>query len=147
MVATPDDRIMKKKKRKMGEEEEEEEEEEEQETAISDKQPPPPARTGAFWSEDVWGRRLTCPITHQLFADPVMASDGFLYERSAIERWFAARRTSPLMGNVPMDGVFHAVPTARAEVAAFLSSLPLERRRVWRRWSRPRSARPWPGAD
>lgn len=90
---------------------------------------------GVYWSEDVWGRRLTCPITHQLFADPVMASDGFLYERAALERWFAARRTSPLT-NAAIDGVFHAVPTVRAEVDAFLSSLPLERRRVWRRWSR-----------
>lgn len=94
-----------------------------------------PARAGAYWSEDVWGRRLTCPITHQLFADPVMASDGFLYERAALERWFAARRTSPLT-NAPIDGVFHAVPTVRAEVDAFLSSMSLERRRVWRRWSR-----------
>lgn len=45
---------------------------------VVDDVPPPPARAGAYWSEDVWGRRLTCPITHQLFADPVMASDGTL---------------------------------------------------------------------
>lgn len=134
MTPTSPDRN--KKKRKFLEEEEEEEELKKNEEALPVAAAPPAARAGAFWSEDVWGRRLTCPITHQLFADPVMASDGFLYERSAIERWFAARRTSPLMGNTPMDGVFHAVPTVRAEVDAFLSSLPLERQRVWRRWSR-----------
>jgi|SaaInlV_125m_DNA_1040241.scaffolds.fasta_scaffold01112_2 hypothetical protein len=30
----------------------------------------------------------TCPITHALFLDPVMANDGHVYERKAIEDWF-----------------------------------------------------------
>ena len=34
---------------------------------------------------------LTCPITRQLFVDPVMAADGFSYERDAIEKWFRLR--------------------------------------------------------
>ncbi|KAH8046496.1 hypothetical protein JL720_16357 [Aureococcus anophagefferens] len=33
---------------------------------------------------------LLCPITHELFRDPVFLADGHAYERSAIERWFAA---------------------------------------------------------
>ena len=43
--------------------------------------------------------QLTCPISHELFVDPVFcAGDGQTYERSAIEEWFKERRTSPLNG-------------------------------------------------
>jgi hypothetical protein len=37
-----------------------------------------------------------CPITMELMKDPVMASDGHVYERSAIEEWFQQHDTSPL---------------------------------------------------
>jgi|TARA_R110000851_G_scaffold332317_1_gene508083 hypothetical protein len=41
--------------------------------------------------------KLTCPITYELFEDPVFcAGDGQTYERSAIEEWFKENRTSPL---------------------------------------------------
>ena len=30
---------------------------------------------------------LLCPITQEVMVEPVIASDGFTYERSAIERW------------------------------------------------------------
>ena len=40
---------------------------------------------------------LICPITYEMPAEPVYAEDGRLYERSAIEQWFAAdNRSSPL---------------------------------------------------
>ena len=39
-----------------------------------------------------------CPITHRRMKDPVMTSDGYTFERRAIERWFARERTSPLTG-------------------------------------------------
>ena len=29
-----------------------------------------------------------CPVTHELPIAPVMAKDGVVYERAAIERWF-----------------------------------------------------------
>ena len=32
---------------------------------------------------------VCCPITHMLMLDPVLASDGVVYERYAIERWIA----------------------------------------------------------
>ena len=34
-------------------------------------------------------RDLLCPISHALMMDPVVAEDGFTYERQAIEQWFA----------------------------------------------------------
>jgi len=42
---------------------------------------------------------LECPITGDLFVDPVMTVDGQTYERSAIEHWFRdGHRTSPATG-------------------------------------------------
>jgi len=40
---------------------------------------------------------LTCPITLELFVDPVLASDGYTYERSAIVEWIQYKNgTSPM---------------------------------------------------
>ena len=37
-----------------------------------------------------------CPITYELLREPVVAQDGYTYERAAIEKWFLSRETSPL---------------------------------------------------
>ena len=39
---------------------------------------------------------LVCPITFSLPVDPVMAEDGKVYERSAIEEWLKKQRKSPV---------------------------------------------------
>mmetsp|Transcript_8626 Transcript_8626/g.18330 ORF Transcript_8626/g.18330 Transcript_8626/m.18330 type:complete len:486 (+) Transcript_8626:43-1500(+) len=39
---------------------------------------------------------MRCPITQDIMIDPVVASDGFTYERSAIQKWIAKRGTSPM---------------------------------------------------
>lgn len=41
-----------------------------------------------------------CPITQELFHDPVMTADGQTYERSAIEDWLKKHNTSPLTGKL-----------------------------------------------
>ena len=38
---------------------------------------------------------FVCPITTEVFVDPVTAADGHSYERSAIERWLLDHNTSP----------------------------------------------------
>lgn len=38
---------------------------------------------------------LRCPITLELFRDPVLAGDGHVYEREAITRWISEYGTSP----------------------------------------------------
>lgn len=49
---------------------------------------------------------MVCPITHEMFVDPVVAQDGFTYERSAILDWFTkciahtGQVTSPLTNAV-----------------------------------------------
>ena len=39
---------------------------------------------------------LLCPITEELFFDPVMTCDGQTYERKAIEYWLQSHDTSPV---------------------------------------------------
>jgi len=39
---------------------------------------------------------LVCPISLQLFQDPVVAEDGHTYEREAIIEWIRLNGTSPL---------------------------------------------------
>ena len=41
---------------------------------------------------------ICCPITKQIFFDPVLASDGFVYEKDAIIKWFNNSDISPMTG-------------------------------------------------
>jgi hypothetical protein len=45
-------------------------------------------------------KHLICPITDELFVDPVIASDGYTYERAAILDWFNEYHKSPKTGAV-----------------------------------------------
>lgn len=47
-----------------------------------------------------------CPITKDIMKDPVVASDGFSYERDAITRWIASNRISP-MTRQPLGADLH----------------------------------------
>ncbi|KAK9809032.1 hypothetical protein WJX72_008192 [[Myrmecia] bisecta] len=38
---------------------------------------------------------IHCPITMEIMRDPVLAADGYTYERSAIEKWLRTSNTSP----------------------------------------------------
>jgi ubiquitin-protein ligase len=46
---------------------------------------------------------IVCPISHSVFEDPVITSDGFTYERLSIERWFQIRHSSPSTGLLLSD--------------------------------------------
>ncbi len=39
---------------------------------------------------------LICPITWEIFRDPIIAKDGHVYEREAITTWILQNGTSPL---------------------------------------------------
>ena len=61
-----------------------------------------------------------CPITHQPMTEPVVAMDGYTYERLAIEKWFAKKVSSPKVGE-PLDSARIVVNwTLRAEMAEWL---------------------------
>lgn len=41
---------------------------------------------------------ICCPISFEIFRDPVRAADGHTYERKYIEKWFKTHDTSPWTG-------------------------------------------------
>lgn len=41
---------------------------------------------------------LLCPISQEIFEDPVSTSDGHTYEKKAIENWLQNHCTSPITG-------------------------------------------------
>jgi hypothetical protein len=46
---------------------------------------------------------LLCPITLEKLTDPVIAADGFTYERSAIEGWFSSGKVTSPSTNEPLS--------------------------------------------
>lgn len=51
-------------------------------------------------SSDDDANSLCCPITLELFRDPVKADDGHVYERQSITNWLTKHGTSPLTRQV-----------------------------------------------
>jgi hypothetical protein len=45
---------------------------------------------------------FVCPISQAIFTDPVVASDGFTYDRSQIETWLGAHHGTSPMTNAPL---------------------------------------------
>ena len=70
--------------------------------------PPPAYKVEELQCTAHLPRSIVCPITSLPMADPVVTSDGHSYEREAILRWFATRRTSPCTGMV-LDTT-HVIP-------------------------------------
>ena len=77
---------------------------------------------------------LICPITYEMPAEPVYAEDGRLYERSAIEQWFAVDNRSSPMTKLPMGTRLVDAVQVRNVIERIVESgeLPEERAREWR---------------
>lgn len=56
---------------------------------------------------------FTCPITHDPFTNPVLAQDGHMYERSAIERWFTTSNRSPITNNRMNTTLIPVIPVRK----------------------------------
>lgn len=41
-------------------------------------------------------RQYLCPITTDIMTDPVLCTDGHVYEKTAIQQWLSAHNTSPI---------------------------------------------------
>ena len=79
---------------------------------------------------------LTCPITLEVFHDPVIAADGHTYERTAITQWIQDNGTSPLTRQPlsvddlqPNDELKHLTANARRASRRVRSLLPLKQER------------------
>ncbi|NXX75723.1 WSDU1 protein, partial [Urocolius indicus] len=46
-----------------------------------------------------------CPITRELMKDPVIAADGYSYEKEAMENWLSSNRRSSPMTNLPLPSL------------------------------------------
>ena len=58
----------------------------------------PPAPAKATLQISKLPQEVVCPITQAIMSDPVMAADGFTYERAAITDWLEHKDTSPITG-------------------------------------------------
>eukprot|EP00892_Ulva_mutabilis_P003541 jgi/Ulvmu1/1559/UM110_0022.1 len=64
-----------------------------------------------------------CPISREVMENPVLASDGHVYERAQIEAWLKAHQTSP-MTNMAMRPEVRPVLSLRSEIQAFKQRFP-----------------------
>eukprot|EP00727_Mastigamoeba_balamuthi_P010424 m51a1_g6003 hypothetical protein (630) ;mRNA; r:26270-32033 len=61
-----------------------------------------------------------CPITMELMGDPVVAPDGFTYEREAITHWLVhGKKTSPMTGQAMPPGPLVPTIALRSAIKAF----------------------------
>ena len=66
---------------------------------------------------------LRCPLTLDLFCDPVSAADGHTYERVAIEEWLATgSRTSPTTNEPLQSTTLIPQHTVKKLVCAFMDT-------------------------
>ena len=65
---------------------------------------------------------LRCPLTLDLFCDPVTAADGHTYERVAIEEWLKTKGTSPMTQEPLTDTRLIPQYTVKKLVCAFMDT-------------------------
>lgn len=56
----------------------------------------------AFQSEVETPDEYLCPITHEVMTDPIIAADGYTYERIAMEAWLKSGKVISPMTNAPL---------------------------------------------
>lgn len=61
-----------------------------------------------------------CPISRQLMWDPVVAQDGYTYERCNIERWLGTKPQSPMTGSpLPTPAVLNPNQHVKSAIRSF----------------------------
>jgi len=68
--------------------------------------------------------QLCCPISHHIFLQPVVASDGHVYEKQLIERWHKENKSSPLIPDIMLSDNFQDCLFVKTLVNNFMSSHP-----------------------
>lgn len=62
-----------------------------------------------------------CPITHEIMREPVKCSDGFIYEKAAINEWFlCGKYTSPMTNASLSDTSITPAIALRNAICTFL---------------------------
>lgn len=68
-------------------------------------------------------QNFICPITQQVFGEPVLADDGNIYEKEAIEEWFKTKHTSPITRE-KMSEKFVPVNFIKSMISEYLEKNP-----------------------
>merc|ERR1712232_467439 len=76
------------------------------------------ARLDELCNED---SEMCCPVTLTLFQDPVIASDGFMYEQDSVKQLIRNRQCSPITRE-PLDKAYFPARQKKSEVHAFRES-------------------------
>ncbi|XP_078486552.1 WD repeat, SAM and U-box domain-containing protein 1 isoform X1 [Ciona intestinalis] len=64
-----------------------------------------------------------CPISREIMTDPVLAADGFTYERASIEKWFAkGSKLSPMTNKALVNRNIFSNQTVKSLIAQFIES-------------------------
>ena len=66
---------------------------------------------------------LCCPITLQLFQDPVKTLHGQTYERAAIEDWLESKSTDPMTGEILKIKALFSDDDMKARCSQYILSL------------------------
>ena len=56
-------------------------------------------------SNDSMNCDFICPITQDVMRYPVKCSDGYVYEKAAIQEWLTSRRKTSPMTNLPVEDI------------------------------------------
>ncbi|GHP11194.1 WD repeat, SAM and U-box domain-containing protein 1 [Pycnococcus provasolii] len=92
-------------------------------TAIPSAPPQPESPPGPLIARDDVPHDYRCPITLELMKDPVVADDGFTYERTAINAWMRGRNpVSPVTGARLRSKNVIANHTLKAAIATYVDS-------------------------
>ena len=67
--------------------------------------------------------KFICPISHQIFNNPVIAFDGFNYEKECIEKWFEKNNRSPLTNQI-LNTNFYPNSSLKNEIHEWLKINP-----------------------
>mmetsp|Transcript_13775 Transcript_13775/g.20794 ORF Transcript_13775/g.20794 Transcript_13775/m.20794 type:complete len:589 (-) Transcript_13775:161-1927(-) len=74
----------------------------------------------AFYERSLtFPNEFLCPLTHEVFKDPVITKDGHTYERKAIEHWFNTHDTSPMTNMKLIDKSLTSNISLRNSILAF----------------------------
>lgn len=90
--------------------------------ALSETSAPPAVpsdESGSLTRQDAVPHEFKCPITLEIMTDPVQASDGHTYEKSAIVAWLETRRSSPVTNNPLAAGKLVPNFALRSQIASF----------------------------
>lgn len=74
---------------------------------------------GLDLTTDLYPPECYCPITHEVFRDPVVAADGYTYERAVITTWLGASKMSPMTGENMMCAYLFANIIMRQTIQRF----------------------------